>query len=265
MDCTEPLIEEAASRVRELEPETIAVLVFGSFARARADARSDLDLRAVTAVEPRVRYRMWFQDRPHTEPLHVSVGADELETWLERRGRPDWWTFGFPARQVLRYVWATERARERLGEDPSYDVPAGPPELEDFVEYVGKVQRCAARGDVLGARLFAQGVGLLAPRLLRRPEHEVVVHDRREAVEAALSLAEVPEHYRADLPVALGLAQADDAAVIAAVLRLGRELLSYLREHRPDVDPQPDIARYLTDGTLERHLGFSDGSGHTFG
>ena len=29
-------------------------------------------------------------------------------------------------------------------------------------------------------------------------------------------------------------------------------------EHKPDVDPQLDIALYLADGTLERHLGFVD-------
>jgi predicted nucleotidyltransferase len=224
MDRAEPLIEAAALRVRELEPDAIAIMVFGSYARNRADEASDLDLRAVTTVEPRVRYRMWFQQRPDAPPLHVSVGADRLEAWLERRGNPDWWTFGFPARQILRYVWATNEARARLGADPSYDIPAGEPELEDFVEYVGKVQRCASRGDLVGARLFAQGVGLLAPRLLRRPEG-VVVHDRRDALHAALSLEDVPEHYRHDLPVVLGLTTADDAAVVDAALRLGRELL----------------------------------------
>jgi hypothetical protein len=168
---------------------------------------------------------------------------------------PDWWTFGFPGRQILRYVWATDEARAWLGADPSYDVLAGEPELEDFVEYVGKVQRCASHGDLLGARLFAQGVGLLAPRLLRPPEG-IVVHDRREALQAAISLPDVPEHYRNDLPIVLGLATADDATAVDAALRLARELLAFVREHRPDVDPQPDIARYLADGRLERHLGF---------
>jgi hypothetical protein len=56
--------------------------------------------------------------------------------------------------------------------------------------------------------------------------------------------------------VALGLAYATDDEVEAAALRLGRELLVLLRERAPDVDPQPEIARYLADGTLERHLGF---------
>lgn len=258
MDRAEPLIEEATSRVRDLEPNAVAVLVHGSFARGRVDEGSDLDLRALIEGQPRVRYRMWFQERPSAAPLHISVSAEDLETWLERRTRPDWWTFGFPAGQVVRYAWATEAARRRLGSDPSYVVPAGDPELEDFVEFVGKVRRCAARGDVLGARLFAQGAGLVAPGLIRGPGDNAVVHDRREALDAALSLRHAPEHYRADLSTALGLTDADDAMVVEAALRLGREVLVFLREHRPDVDPQPEIARYLVDGTLERHLGFVD-------
>lgn len=252
------MIEKAAERVRELEPDAVAVLVYGSFARDRADEASDLDLRALTAHEPRVRYRMWFQQRPGAMPLHVSVGTEQTDTWLERRSRSDSWTFGFPARQVVRYVWATDAVRRRLGPDPSYVVPAGEPELEDFVEYVGKVQRSARRGDLLGARLFAQGVGLLAPRLVRRPDDETVVHDRRDALAAALSLEDTPDHYRDDLPIVLGLASADDPDVVEAALRLGREVLTFLRHHRPGVDPQPDIARYLADGTLELHLGFLD-------
>lgn len=82
------------------------------------------------------------------------------------------------------------------------------------------------------------------------------VCDRRAALEAALSLRVAPEHYRDDLSVCLGLVPVDDDAVQEAALRLGRELLAFLRERKPDVDDQPDIAGYLADGTLERHLGF---------
>ncbi|CAN5800332.1 hypothetical protein BH20ACT14_BH20ACT14_04810 [soil metagenome] len=50
---------------------------------------------------------------------------------------------------------------------------------------------------------------------------------------------------------------ADDDVVGAAALRLGRQLLAFLRERKPDVDDQPDIAGYLAEVTLERHLGFA--------
>jgi hypothetical protein len=40
----------------------------------------------------------------------------------------------------------------------------------------------------------------------------------------------------------------------AAVARLGSELLAFIRERTPNVDDQPELTRYLADGTLERHL-----------
>jgi hypothetical protein len=52
----------------------------------------------------------------------------------------------------------------------------------------------------------------------------------------------------------LGLASASDAVVKTAVARLGKDLITFLRERAPDVDQQPELARYLADGTLERHL-----------
>jgi hypothetical protein len=56
----------------------------------------------------------------------------------------------------------------------------------------------------------------------------------------------------------VGVVPAGDADVEEAVLRLGREVLAFLRERKPDVDPRPDISQYLADGTLERHLGFAE-------
>jgi hypothetical protein len=40
--------------------------------------------------------------------------------------------------------------------------------------------------------------------------------------------------------------------------RLTGELLAFLRERDPHVDPQPDLAQYLADGTLEQRLGFRE-------
>jgi hypothetical protein len=57
------------------------------------------------------------------------------------------------------------------------------------------------------------------------------------------------------LAVCLGLTAASEGDVKDAVARLGDELLAFLRERAPDVDDQPEIARYLADRTLERHLG----------
>jgi phosphoribosyl-AMP cyclohydrolase len=253
------LLEGMVARLRELEPPTIAVLVSGSYAKGMADESSDLDVQVATNSAPLIAYRMWFEERPGSSPLHVSAGAKSLAAWLAKRDEPQGWALGFPVEHVVRYVWATDEARAALGEPPSNMHPPGEPQLEDFVEYVQKLRRAAAGGKQSLVRMYAHQAALLAPTLLRLLNEDVVIHDRAEALGAALALAVVPEHYRDDLVVCLGLVAADDERVQRAALRLARELLAFLRERKPDVDPQPDISRYLADGTLERHLGFDSG------
>lgn len=232
----------------------MAVLVGGSYVRGSADEESDLDLVAVTGGEPTGGYRTWLVERPGSRPLHVSAGAVSVEGWLPSARKPRPWALGFPALFVARYVWAEEGAIARLGEDPSVLHPPAPPELEDVLEGLLKARRAGRAGDGAGLRFFAHHAATLAPRLLRPLNPERVVHDRREALEAALALPLVPPHYRRDLSLCLGLQPASDGAVAQALLRLGREILAVLRERKPDVDPQPELPRYLAEGSLERLL-----------
>lgn len=248
--------ERVVDRVTAIEQGAVAVLVAGSYAQGRADALSDLDLVVVLDSEPAVAYRTWFEEQSGALPLHVSAGFRTVGRCLADRERPAYWGLGFPVHNVTAYLWATEDARALLGDPPDYVHPPAEPALEDFVEFVTKVQRCASRGDSVGVRTFAREAAFRAPGLLRPLNVETVVRDRREAVEAARSLTIAPEHYREDFEAATGVVETDDEAVEQAALRLGRELLAYLRERAPDVDPQPEIARYLADGTLERRLGF---------
>lgn len=95
---------------------------------------------------------------------------------------------------------------------------------------------------------------MLAPGLLRSLNPERVVLDRRDALEAALTLPVVPDRYRDRMLVCLGVAPAPDAQVVEAMVGLARSLLVFLRERNPDVDPQPEIGLCLADGTLERWL-----------
>ena len=121
-----------------------------------------------------------------------------------------------------------------------------------------KAKRAVSTGDELGLRWFAQGAAALAPTLLIPLNVERIVCDRRDALDAALTLAVAPDHYAADLAVCLGLTAASGGDVKVGVDRLGAELLAFLREHAPQVDDQPEISRYLADGTLESHLGLID-------
>ncbi|HEY6960655.1 MAG TPA: nucleotidyltransferase domain-containing protein [Gaiellaceae bacterium] len=220
------------------EPDTQVVLLTGSYARETADATSDLDLTALTP-HPRVQYRMWFDG-----DLHVSADARTLESFRERASRPASWSLAFPARVEARYL----RGPELLGRDPSPEHPAGPPALEDFVEFVSKT----IRADEDGARWFAREAASRAPSLLIPLNDRRVVTDRRDALTAALGLTIAPDGYAADMRVALGL---DEGDARAAVSRLAAALIAFLRDRAPDVDPTPDLERYLRDGTLARHLG----------
>jgi len=250
------LLDRVVRRLRELEPSTVAILVTGSYAKGTADEDSDLDANVLTNGKPSSDYRMWFEERPGQKELHVSPSVRSLDQSLAERDEPQDWALGFPVLNDVRYVWATDEARALLGDPPSNVHPPAGPELEDFVEFLVKVRRASSRSHGAGIRTFAREAAVLAPGLLRTLNDDLAVRDRLEALEAALSLRVAPEHYRQDLSVCLGLVPAEDDDVRDAALRLGRELLAFLRERKPDVDDQPDIAGYLADGTLERHLGF---------
>ena len=248
------LLARAVAHMRELEPDAVAVVVTGSYAKDTADERSDLDLRALTTEPPRVPYRTWFVDRPGTSPLHVSAGTKTVEDWLADGLGPAAWALGFPARDEATYAWSTPEAVQALGDPPTRLHPASPPELEDFVEALVKVRRAEAAGDAVGARWHARSAAELAPRLLVSLNPERVVHDRRDALDAALSASVAPPGYPDALAACLGVREASNEAVAAAATELGRGLLELLRERAPDVDAQPGIGAALADGTLARQL-----------
>lgn len=253
MDRLSAVVEPAVARLRELEPSAIAVLIGGSYARGAADELSDLDLAAIVE-QAGDRYYMWFHDRPGQAPLHVSACARTAGDFLARREIPTGWWLGLPALEPWRYAWSTDGARAVLGEDPSIHRPPSPPELEDFFEFSMKVKRAALTGDAFGLRVWALSAAELAPRLLLSLNPPVLVSSRREAAEAALAFPVAPEHYSEDLRACLCLTATQDDTLAHAACRLGLELLAFLREHKPDVDPLPDAIESLVSGALERQL-----------
>ncbi|HLJ65992.1 MAG TPA: nucleotidyltransferase domain-containing protein [Chloroflexota bacterium] len=247
------LLERILQRCLEGEVEPLAVLVTGSYAANRATPQSDLDLTTLLRGEPETGYRTWFEDRPG-RMLHVSVDFQQLESWLRRAGEPADWSLGFPTVTVGRMLWARPEARAALPDPPDLCCPAGEPELEDFVEAAMKTRREIAAGDRHAARWYAHRMAVLAPGLLVPLNPERRVGDRREAMEAALSLTIAPANYREDLIACLGLEAVPRAAFELSSRRLPAEMLAFLREHCPDISPQPWLSRYLRDGTLARHL-----------
>lgn len=228
----------------------MGVAVLGSYARGDATPSSDLDLHAILREPPRIAYRTWFVDG-----LHVSFGFAELAALRRVLARPGDWSLKLPSTVPAAWAWAGDEAREALGDPPDLSRPAGEPELEDFVEWCAKAQRAA---DGLGLRLAARGLADEAPALLLELNEVPVVGSKAEAVRAACAFPVAPEGWPDDLPVLLGVVAATDARVRAAVERVGSGILRLLRERRSRVgDGQPELTRYLHDGTLERHLGFA--------
>jgi phosphoribosyl-AMP cyclohydrolase len=247
------LLERIVAHLCAVEPAAIGVLATGSYAAGRAGRHSDLDLTVLTAVAPQVHYRTWFEACLGV-PLHVSAGARALHEWVEEGQTPAEWALGFPTEEVALWVWATAAARAVLGDPPIMRRPPASPELEDFLECATKVKRASANADPVGARWHAHRLGCYAPRLLRPLNPPRPVTTTRDALQASLDLEVAPAGYRDDLIRCLGLCPVGDDEVASAAHRLAAGILAFLREHKPDVDPQPDLARYLADGTLERHL-----------
>lgn len=194
-------------------------------------------------------YRTWF-----VGDLHVSVGTKSTDELRRRRAAPAAWSLGFAVDGPAAWVWSTAAAVAALGDPPRVSRPPGEPELEDFVESCAKALRAS---DPVALRVAASGMGETAPALLRDLNAPLTVRNRVEAVRAALELAVAPDGWAEDLAALLALVAADDARVREAAERLARGVLRLLRERAPGVDPQPEIGRYLVDGTLERHLGLA--------
>jgi phosphoribosyl-AMP cyclohydrolase len=254
------VVQRVVDRLIDLEPTGLAVVVRGSYAWGTSDRQSDFD---VSVIVPQRRqgapeWRTWFEERREGTWLHVSAGTHSVEEWLASRDRPAPWALGFPALSVAEYLWATDEGRAALGEPPSNPHPPGRSSLEEFIEAIAKSKRAADRNDAIGLRWHARAAGAEVPGLLRDLNPDRTVHDRREAIQAALDLPVAPEHYREDFAAVMGLRPESDAGVRRAVMRLASELLAFLRERNPSVDEQPGLAQYLADGTLERHLGLVD-------
>ena len=184
--------------------------------------------------------------------MQHSVGAASAETLRRSQEEPREWAYGFAAESPGAWLWWTAAAVAALGDPPTLRYPPAAPELEDFVEDAAKAFRAA---DPLPLRLAAQGLGRDAVPLLLDLNPEQVVRTRREAIAAARDLRVAPDGWAGDMLTLLGLAAAADGAVRDAVDRVAFGVLALLREHGSRVgDAQPELSRYLHDGTLERHL-----------
>ncbi len=249
------LLGRIVARLRAAEPKLQAVVLCGSHARGEGARHSDIDIMALTDGPPKRQDRTWFEIGMDGEMLHISVGAQSLEDFEEAETEAATWALGFPVEDTMRLAWATTRGRTVLGDDPSERLPAGTPELEDFVEFYMKVRRAEATDDRLLLRWAARNLAEYSIGLLRPFNSEVNVHTPVEALRAALSFKEAPAHYRQDTEFCMGLSPAMEPQIAQAAKRLVAETLTFLRERLcGEAFAQDDIRAALLDGTLEAYV-----------
>ncbi|MGI8483025.1 MAG: hypothetical protein ACR2OU_02030, partial [Thermomicrobiales bacterium] len=120
---------------------------------------------------------------------------------------PASWSFGLPAIELAKLLWAKDDViRERL-RHPSRTLPASDPELEDFVEGFGKVRNAHLAHDGRALRLAAQTMAQLCPTLLRLINPESNPDTKIAALDMILSFPVVPTGYHADMVLCLGFSE----------------------------------------------------------
>jgi hypothetical protein len=81
-------------------------------------------------------------------------------------------------------------------------------------------------------------------------------------VDELLTLPIAPDRWSYDMTGCLGLAARTNPGIRESAERLVLGVLQMLRAINPYADPQPDIAKYIIDGTFERIIGCDTGTDH---
>jgi hypothetical protein len=140
------LIATSTESLREEFPDAVAILLKGSHASGDAGPHSDTDFDVLIDGPPVERYPLWIEPDTTGRMRHVSVAAQDLPRWLAEGDEPEPWAFGLPVREPTRLQWvSTPELRERL-DRPWREHPPGEPEIEDWFESYGKMQKRTPSG-----------------------------------------------------------------------------------------------------------------------
>jgi hypothetical protein len=253
-DLPDDLRDRVIASCRDREPSAAGILIHGSYVTGTARQDSDLDLGIFIAGPASAHYRTWFEDRQGAAPLHVSARSDlTLTVWRQEAAEPAEWAMGIPVELEQAWLWCgDEKLRAAIGDRPVLRKPGARPEVEDMVNALLKLRHANHVDDQLGARLAAQDAARFAAPCVAALNSPESARDPRSALDVLLNLAVVPGCWAADVVTCLGLARQSAEQVSAAAERLVPGVLRLLRETNPHADPQPDIARYVIDGTFER-------------
>ena len=255
----ERFLDEWVECLRARIPGAVAILLKGGYVRGNHEPWSDLDFDVlVFDAEIEHEYPAWIVEDDAGRLVHVSVAVDTVEGWVESFGEVASWSFGFPSREVSRLLWLGRPSLRAELERPAHDHPGGEPEIEDFIEELGKARNAYRRGDEIATRLAVQEIAWLCPTLLV-PLNELRTPDTRpEALKAALSLETAPPGYREDMLTCLGLSGRATTAgeVLDAGERLVMGTLALIEANADTFSPllPPDFPHLIASGLLRRYL-----------
>lgn len=254
-------LQELVDRLQASFPDALAIFLAGSHARGDHGPYSDVDLTVVVRRPRRVDYlAFWPEDAGR--PVHVSIDLTTKRKLLEGQRRPAKWSLGLPARQAVRVLWAADPDLAGLAE---WRYPPGPGELEDFLEYAGKILNARCCGDELALRAAAQGLATRWPALVAPLNPPVLAESPMHAVRLALGFPNVPESSPDDWLVCFGHRPASADELHRRAMRLAAGTVNQLRAALERGNPLdwlglPDLRPQLLDGTIVRAFdGFRGG------
>jgi hypothetical protein len=254
----EAFLEGWAQRLRTEIPGALAVVLKGSHVRDNAGPFSDVDFDVlVDDTEIDDPYPVWIVEHGG-RLVHVSVAVERLNDWVTEFKEPASWSFGFPSREVTRLLWVARQSLAAELDRPWREHPAAEPEIEDFIEELGKARNAALRGDDVTLRLAVQEIAELAPTLLAPLNEPRFPGTRPEAISMALDLETVPDGYREDMLDCLGLSgrALTRAEALATGERLVMGTLALVEANIEAFEPlvKPRLLGLMRDGAMRRYL-----------
>ncbi|HYI25072.1 MAG TPA: nucleotidyltransferase domain-containing protein [Thermomicrobiales bacterium] len=257
----ERFVEAWTERLRREIQGAVAIILKGSHARGSAGPWSDLDFDVLVFDEDIAdRYLSRIEENDEGRLVHVSVAVESVEGWLEGFDEAASWSFRLPSREATRLLWLGRPSLAAELDQPFRHHPAGEPELEDFIEGLGKARNAHRRGDELTLRLAVQDLASLCPSLLVPLNDPLLAipGTRPESLRAALDFAIAPAGYRDDLLLCLGLTGLPSTpdTLMAAAERLVSGTLGLLEANADRLGPllAPELPEQLSAGVLRRYL-----------
>ncbi len=251
------------NRLRKVEPSAVAILLFGSRALGNEGPYSDVDLRVITAREPEVRDRIYFEEYGG-RLVHFSIGSRSISELMRLCQDPERWAWMKPTYTSAKVLWDSTGIFDVLNQIIEANTPKRYPYVEDLqyaletlVEYVTKVKNAHAAADFARAAYFAQKVGEYAWRTCRTySESPRLMAGESQAFEDRLEIGKDIPGYVENIEVCLGLRPhtrtIDD--ILFASVRLAVGVVDWIHTVAPRLEISVSLLELLDLGKVRQYL-----------